>query len=267
MSEMLETSAAGTGTGKTSDGASSLRNVMVAAAGVAAATAVFAPRSARAVTPALMFSQIPGTGDIKVLNYALALEALEADLYKQAILRLTIGGVNGLGRTIPGLNLSTSELDVKYVTEFAKVEAEHAAFLDGALGAQSILGTGANGILRNAQFDFGFDDSSKNSRQQVLELIYTAEATGVAAYLGAIPSFVTKDYLSAAAGILGTEARHTAVVAVLFNLLGFSPSKDTAPLKGQTTNILGTTNTAGIDGTLTPDQVLTAVSPFIVLPG
>ncbi|MES2463217.1 MAG: ferritin-like domain-containing protein [Armatimonadota bacterium] len=265
MSEMLENSAASATRGTSGEG-SALRNVMIAAAGVAAVTAVFKPREARAITPALTFSQIPGTGDIKVLNYALALEALEANLYVQALQRLTTGGTNGLGRQIPGLGLSANELDVKYLTEFAKVEAEHRDFLNGALGSASIIGTGTNGILRNAQFDFGLEDPTKNSRQQVLELIYTVEATGTQAYLGAIPSFATKTYLSAAAGIQGTEARHTAVVAIIFNLLGFTPRKDTAPLVGQTTNILGSPNTAGIDGTLSPDEVLAAVSPIIVLP-
>jgi len=265
MSEMLETPAA-----SETSGSNALRNVMVAAAGVAAATVAFAPRAARAQTkPTLNFSAVPGTGDIKVLNYALALETLEADLYQQAILRLTTGGTNAVGKTIPGLGLAESELDVSYLRKFATVEAQHRDFLNGALGAASIIGTGANGILRNAAFDFGLDDSSKNSRQQVLQLIYDVENTGTQAYLGAIPSFATKTYLSAAAGIQGTEARHTATVAILFNLLGFTPRKDTAPLVGQTTSILGTSNTSGIDGTLSPDQVLAAVSGpngYIVLP-
>lgn len=248
------------------EGKSALRSVMVAAAGVAVATAAFAPRSARAITPALTFANIPGTGDIKVLNYALALETLEADLYKQAIQRLTTGGTNALGKTIPGLGLASTEIDVSYLNKFAIVEAQHRDFLNGALGAASIIGTGTNGILRNAKFDFGLDDPTKNSRQQVIELMYTVEATGTAAYLGAIPSFSTKTYLSAAAGIQGTEARHTAIVAIIFNILGFTPRKDTAPLVGQSTSILGTINRSGIDGTLSPDQVLAAVSPNIILP-
>ncbi len=266
MSEFLETSSTISQNKTEMDSTSAARTILVGVAGALAATAILAPRPARAVSPALTFSQIPGTGDIKVLNYALALEALEADLYNQAIMRLTGGGTNGLGRTIPGLGLSSGELDVKYLSEFSKVETEHRNFLNGALGSQSIIGTGSNGILAKANFDFGFDDSTKNSRQQVLELIYTAEATGVQAYLGAIPSFTTKDYLSAAAGIQGTEARHTAAIAIVYNLLGFTPRKDTAPLVGQTTRILDVANTSGIDGTLTPDQVLAAVSPYIVLP-
>lgn len=263
MSELLELPTYSAETDSKSDNSTVLRTAV--AAGMLGAAVVVA-RPARAVTPALTFSQIPGTGDVKVLNYALALEALEADLYQQAILRLTTGGTNALGQTIPGLGLSSTELDVQYLREFAQVEMEHRTFLNQNLGAASIIGPGTNGILANAKFDFGFANSATNSRQQVLELIYTAEATGVQAYLGAIPSFVTKNYLSAAAGIQGTEARHTAVIAIVYNLLGFRPLKDTAPLVGQTTSILGTTNTSGIDGTLTPDQVLAAVSPFIVLP-
>jgi len=264
MSETLENPSEAAPVKAQSTG-SALRTAVIAAAGVAAA-AVLTQRPARAISPALTFSQIPGTGDIKVLNYALALEALEANLYVQILQRLTTGGTNAVGKTIPGLGLSSNELDVRYVTEFAKVEAEHRDFLNNTLGAASIIGTGTNGILRDAAFDFGLDDSTKNSRQQVLELLYTVEATGTQAYLGAIPSFATKTYLSAAAGIQGTEARHTATIAIMFNLLGFTPRKDTAPLVGQTTTILGTANTSGIEGTLAPDTVLAAVSPFIVLP-
>ena len=239
-----------------------VRGAILAAAGVAAASVLTAGRARAAVSPALKFSDIPGTGDIKVLNYALALEALEANLYVQAIQRLTTGGTNAVGKTIPGLGLSDSQPDVAYAKEFATVEAQHRDFLNGALGAASIIGTGANGILRNAKFDFGIETMS---RQQVVELLYTVENTGTMAYLGAIPSFATKTYLAVAGAIQGTEARHTAAIAIVFNSLGFRPLKDTAPLAGQTTTILGSTNQSGIDGTLSPDTVLAAVSPFIVL--
>ena len=210
------------------------------------------------VTPALTFNtSIPGTGDIQVLNYALALEALEADLYVQALQRLTTGGTNAVGKTIPGLGIPTTEIDVQYVTTFGKVEAQHRDFLNGALGTQSIL----QGALKTAKFDFGIEAMT---RQQVVDLLYTVENTGVQAYLGAIKFFTTKTYLLAAGSIQATEARHTAVIAATYNAL-FGPSKVTAPLVGQTVNINGVTNTAGIDSTLDPDTVLAAVSPFIVL--
>jgi len=72
--------------------------------------------------PSLTFNDIPGTGDIKVLNYALALEAAEAELYRQAVLRLTTGGTIN-GERVSGLGVSTSAPDVKYINEFAVVEA------------------------------------------------------------------------------------------------------------------------------------------------
>jgi hypothetical protein len=240
-----------------------LRNVAMVAAGLTAASFV-ASRPALAVSPALTFNDITGTGDVKVLNYALALEALESDLYAQAILRLTTGGTNAVGKTIPGLGLDSSQPDVQYITEFAQVELQHRNYLNAALGTASIIATG--GALATAMFDFGFDNSATNSRQQVLELIYTAESTGVQAYLGAIQYLSAKSpYLATAGAIQGTEARHTATIAIVFNLLGFTPLKDTAPLVGQTTTIYGKASQSGIDGTLDPNTVLAAVSPYIVL--
>ena len=230
-------------------------------AGVAAAS-LLTPRPARAVTPALKFSDIPGTGDIKVLNYALALEALEADLYRQALGRLTGGYsyVNAAGTTVTvsGLALATTEPDVSYVTAFGAVEAQHRDFLNGALGSASIL----NSALKNARFDFGITNAT--TRAQVIDLLYTVENLGVQAYLGAIKFFATKTYLLAAGAIQATEARHTAVIAAVSNTL-FGPTKFTAPLAGQNVAINGTSNTAGIDGTAEPDFVLATASPFIVL--
>ncbi|MGC4046446.1 MAG: ferritin-like domain-containing protein [Armatimonas sp.] len=212
--------------------------------------------------PTLTFNDIPGAGDIKVLNYALALEALEADLYVQALMRLTTGGVNSQGTNIPGLGLSDSEPDVRYTTTFGTVERQHRDFLNGSLADASIIGAGSSGILRTAKFDFGIQSLS---RQQVLELLYTVESTGVMAYLGALKYFTTRNYVGVAGGIQGTEARHTAVLAIVFNLLGFTPRKNTAPLAGQSTSILGVSNTSGIDGTLEPDTVLMTVSPWIIV--
>jgi len=227
-------------------GASSLRPLLMGA-GLAAAAILAAGRPAQAqatTKPSLTFAQIPGTGDIKVLNYALALEALEADLYVQALARLQ------------ALGIASSEPDYRYAEQFGTVEANHRDFLNNALGAQSIIGTGANGILRNATFDFGM---ANRSRREVVDLLYTVEDTGVKAYLGAITSFDTKQFLAAAGAIQATEARHTAVIAAVSNTL-FSTNLNTAPLANENN---------GIDSTLTPDQVLAIVSGpngFIVLP-
>lgn len=216
-------------------------------------TAALLSKNAQAVSPALTFSQIQGTGDIKVLNYALALEALEADLYDQCLKRLTTGGTNALGTTIPPLNISSSRESVEYVAEFRQVEIDHRNFLNAQLGANSIIGP--NGALKNAKFDF---DIETKSERQILDLLITVEALGVQAYLGAIPFFATTTFLQIAAAIQGTEARHTAAVIVTRNRL-FGTQTPPAPLFNQ-----GFAN-KGIDVPLAPDAVLQQASPFIVL--
>lgn len=237
-----------------------LRGAFAGVAGLAAVS-LLAPQAARAVIPA----SIPGTGDIQVLNFALALEDLEADLYAQAILRLTTGGTDPQGvATIPGLNVATSEIDVAYIQKFSSVEAAHRDFLKTALGPQAIT------TLKPAKYNFGIETMT---RQQVLDLVLEAEATGVQAYLGAIPSFTTQSqYLPTAAAIQGTEARHTSVLTIVRNIL-YGPITPVAPLKGD----VGTTPTAtsysatapntgtpeGRDLALAPDQVLARVGGFI----
>ena len=213
------------------------------------ATLLSASRSARAaVNPPLTFADIPGTGDIKVLNYALALEVLEADLYDQALKRLTSGGTNAAGTTIPGLNISESEPDVEYTLEFRQVEIDHRDFLKGAIGSGNI----ADGAFANATFDFNIQNLS---RQQVVELLQTVEALGTSAYLGAIPFFATRRFLQIAAAIQGTEARHTAVITAIKNRL-FNTTDPVAPLFNQNN---------GIDQPIAPNDVLAQASAFINL--
>lgn len=195
------------------------------------------PKVARAVSPAITFSQIPGTGDIKVLNYALALEALEANLYVQAQQKLTALGV------------SSSDPVAKYLAEFGKVEAQHRDYLIAKLGTNSIL----NSTLKGATFNFG---TNLDTAASILDFLITVEDTGVKAYLGAIPSFTAgSQYLPVAAAIQGTEARHTAALIVVKNRK-YGTTISPAPLY---------TENNGIDTTLAPDTVLATVSPFIVL--
>lgn len=216
------------------------------AAGVAAA-GLLTTRPARAVSPPLRFSDIPGSGDIKVVNYALALEDLETELYVQALQRLTTGGSGGRdappGTNITGLRLGNAQRDVKFTRIFAKVEQEHRDLLRATLG---------NAAIRPFKYDFGM---ATKSRKEVIDLIYLAERTGTGAYLGAIPSFATKRYLPVAAAIQGTEARHTAIFADVLNDL-FGESLNVAPLARDNN---------GRDRPIPPDTVLASVSPFIIV--
>ena len=234
-----------------------LRGAALATAGLAGAGMLVVPAQALDKTltygdiPTLKLLNLPGLpagNDIKVLNYALTLEDLEADLYVQAIQRLTTGGVNKVGKTIPGLGLSQMEPDVSYLTEFASVEAAHRDFLRGAL--ESLLSGLAT---KPRKYDFGIETKS---REEVLATMVMVEATGLAAYLGAVPKLKTKLFITAAAAIQGTEARHTAVLTAIQNELfnGGSP-KPVAPLASDNN---------GIDKPIDPDTVLAQVSPFIV---
>jgi len=194
--------------------------------------------------------------DIKVLNFALALETLEAQLYKDALARLTTGGKDSLGQHITGLGYSGTP-DVTYLTKFGIVENEHQAFLTTALGGNWVTTAGA-------LFDFGFADTNQFgtpplTRLQTIQLVYAAEQTGVSAYLGgAGPGGLTPGgtNLTYAASILGTEARHTAAVAILLNQLtplsGAAAIK-TAPLATDPGTPPGS---HGIDIPLLPDAIL-----------
>jgi hypothetical protein len=193
--------------------------------------------------------QIPGSGDTKVLNFALALETLEAELYRQAYARLTGTTFDGsqptdmFGTTINAVGgVSTTDADAAYTAEFGKVEMQHRTFLEGALGGNYVTTAGL-------KFDFGINSLS---RLQVVQLLYAAELTGVSAYLGgAGPGGLTPGgkALTYAASILGTEARHTTAVAIVLNgpLFNMSPKLETAPLANEN---------SGKDYPLTPDQIL-----------
>jgi hypothetical protein len=228
------------------------------AAGLAA-SGLLGGGAARAATQPLTYGKIsqprylnlPGLmagKDVQVLNYALTLEDLEADLYVQALQRVTTGGVNAVGKTIPGLGLSWMEPDVSYYTEFGPVEAKHRDFLRQSLN--SLIHGLAVG---RRKYDFGIESMT---REQVLALVLDVEQTGTAAYLGAIPKFKTKLFITAAAAIQGTEARHTAILTLVQNELfnGSSP-KPVAPLAS---------DNHGIETPIDPDTVLAKVSPFIV---
>ena len=222
---------------------SSRRSFLGGAAALAAASVIPASK-AFAVSPALTLNDIPGTGDVKLVNYALALEQLEADFYHQCILRLTTGGTNFLGTTIPGLNLDPStHSDVHYMIRFGEVERLHRNLLESVQGSKGI---------KAFRYQFGLESMS---RQQVLQFAATVEQTGVSAYLGAIPLFSSgSEYLPVAGAIQGTEARHTAQLNELLNDI-FDVPLNVAPKPN---------SNHGADSPLSPNQVLAAVSQYIV---
>ncbi len=184
--------------------------------------------------------------DVKVLNFAISLESLEAELYRQAFIRLTgttfvqndPNGTNDMfGNPLGSLGHSTTDIDALYYQTFGMVEMEHRNFLTAALGNNWVTDAGV-------KFDFSM---SSLDRTGVINLVYAAEVTGISAFLGGITKFTDKAFLQLAAGILGTEARHTAAIAAVINTLAGRSTIETAPLQGEN---------SGRDTPLTPDQIL-----------
>jgi len=129
-------------------------------------------------------------GPIDVLNYALTLEYLEAEFYRQ-------------GNAADLLNGKAA----KYLKAIQKDEETHVWSLKDTIG--KLGGT----AVPAPKVDFGKAFASADS---FLELAYTFENLGVQAYLGAAPSlFKEKALLSAAASIFGVEARHAAIIGNL----------------------------------------------------
>lgn len=208
-------------------------------------------------------SNMPGiTGknkNIQVLNYALALETLESDLYRQA---LNLAAGKSLDTPLPAdvssytlsvgpgyLAPQNAVLGFLYLQQFAAVEAAHRDFLRTvipSLGGDPI-GPNPGGY----RADFGPDLSS------ILTVIRTVEETGVRAYLGAAQFINDFKITQTAASIYSTEARHSAAINYI---LDKDPGPSRMRYDQQAVFDEGATN--NFEHWLTPEQVLMMVKPF-----
>jgi rubrerythrin len=132
-----------------------------------------------------------GSGDTGILNFAYALEQLEAAFYIQ---------VNASFYA----NASQAEKDI--LTDIMNHEITHRDFFKAALGSKAI------GTL---QFDFSSVDFT--NRTSVLNTAKALEDTGVSAYNGAGQYIASADYLTLAGKIVSVEARHAAAIRDLLN--------------------------------------------------
>ncbi len=92
--------------------------------------------------------------------------------------------------------------------------------------------------------EFVFPEGTFTSQAGILELAATFEPVGVGAYLGAAPLIQSPDILAAAGSIAGVEGEH--VVAINNLVTGLPAANEAFP------------------AALTMDEVLAAVSPFIM---
>lgn len=130
--------------------------------------------------------------DVDVLNYALTLEYLEAEFYKQANASGKLSGA-----AVDVLKLVQSDEDAHVTALIATIQK---------LGATPV-------VKPSIKFPAGTFDS----QDSILKLAKVFEETGVGAYLGAAGSIQNKDILQAAAGIFGVECRHAAAIGFITN--------------------------------------------------
>ena len=127
-----------------------------------------------------------GSGDYGILNYAYALEQLEAAFYLQVALTPYSG---------------ITQAETTLLTDIRDHEVCHREFFKAALGAKAI---------QSLTTDFSKIDFS--SRASVLGAAKAFEDTGVQAYDGAGYLIENSAYLTIAGKIVSVEARHAALI-------------------------------------------------------
>ena len=135
-----------------------------------------------------------GEGDLGILNYAYALEQLEAGFYVKVMSE--------------GAFQNMSAPQQRIFTDLMKHEVAHKDFFKAA-----ITSVAPNGIIPEVTPDFSsiqFDDINS-----VLGTAKTFENLGVAAYNGAGKLLENPDYLVLAGKIVSVEARHASILNYL----------------------------------------------------
>jgi len=127
-------------------------------------------------------------GDAAIVNYALTLEYLEADFYRQVI--------------------ASGEITDKKIVEAAKTIAENEQDHVEALRATAEMLGGE--VARKPKTNF--DDVLAGGPDKILETAATVENLGAAAYLGEAPNIADKEILAAALSIHTVEGRHAALL-------------------------------------------------------
>ena len=180
-----------------------LTGAALALAGCSADGSFFEPAaSSRAVVGSDGSITLDFSSDIDVLNYAYALEQLEAAFYIAVV-------TNGAFASIFAAN------ERRVLTDVRDHEVVHRDFLAFALGAARIPNLTPN-----------FSAVNFASRQSVLETARTFEDLGVSAYNGAARYLQNEGYLGVAGKIVSVEARHASAIRdLLANRSGdFAPS-------------------------------------------
>ncbi|MBW2961928.1 ferritin-like domain-containing protein [Mesonia aestuariivivens] len=180
-----------------------------------------------------------GSGDLGVLNYAYALEQLEADFYT---------------KVVNGSYWSGAAAEEKQILEdLYNHEVNHREFFKAALNANF----DAELVLPES-LEFDFSTVNFSNRDSVLETAQLLEDTGVKAYNGAGKLIETAAYLVIAGKIVSVEARHAAAIRSIrgndmddFKLFAGDDIVDSQ---------------SGLDGAENPSVIINAAKDFFVTP-
>ncbi|WP_025609152.1 ferritin-like domain-containing protein [Pontibacter actiniarum] len=168
-----------------------------------------------------------GSGDVGVLNYAYALEQLEAAFYTMVVAEA-------------GNALTSDEMNV--MMDLKAHEVAHRELFKAALGSNAI-----------PALEVDFSSVNFNDKSSILQTAKTFENLGVAAYNGAgkllTDTGVGLDYLLLAGKIVSVEARHAAAIDDLIAGNGRFGEEFI--------------DEDGLDRAMMPSAVLAAAAPFI----
>lgn len=167
-----------------------------------------------------------GSGDIGILNYAFALEQLEAAFYVKVI-------------------------DSKYSGMSSKEEVILTDIRDHEVAHREFFRAAIPGDKRIKDLEVDFSSIDFTSRASVLGTAKAFEDLGVSAYNGAGHLITNVDYLLMAGKIVSVEARHASAIRDLLN----PNSKDFAG-----DDVIGA---GGLDGAKSPSEVLAIASTYI----
>jgi len=179
-----------------------------------------------------------GSGDVGILNYAYALEQLEAAFYTEVI---------------AGSYFASADPEEKLILQdLYDHEVIHREFFKAAI-------TGAvNGDMTKVlpEIEFDFSGLDFGDRDDVLSTAQLLEDTGVSAYNGAGARIELPLYLTIAGKIVSVEARHAAAIRSIY----LPGNKEFAGDDVIDAN--------GLDLATPPSEVLTAVvnTGFVVTP-
>lgn len=181
-------------------------------------------------TPAAAASDAASnTSDLKILNYALTLEFLEATFYEEVI-------ASGIVKDRAVISIAK---------KFGASEQEHV----DALKATIVKLGGTPVSAPKTKFQPTIDKGLK----AVLETAATVENLGAAAYLGQAGNIKNKEVLAAALAIHSVEARHAAALNILVGR-GFGNGKG---------GLSGALPDGAFGKPMTDTAVLAAVKPFL----